>query len=319
MILYVVRRLLVAVLVMLGISFLSFYIVASRINPLWQFLHNEQGRKARALITRRAHLDQPVVVRYWHWLEGVVTGRGYGRTVVSNEPVWPQVWTALTHSAQLIGAALVVVVVLSLAIGTVAARRPGSPLDVALRAFAYVTWSIPAFLLALGLQLIFLELGNAYDWHPLALYGFPQPNGGAVDWLQHMVLPIATVALAFVGVHSRYVRTSMLSSLRAPYAVVARAKGIRESRVTTRHALRNSLIPFITVLTLDFGAVFGACLVADFVFRQEGMGTLLVGALEQGDPFQIQAVLTVTALIVVIASLIADLAYGWLDPRVRMR
>jgi peptide/nickel transport system permease protein len=134
-----------------------------------------------------------------------------------------------------------------------------------------------------------------------------------------MALPIVTVALGFVGAYSRYVRSSMLVSLRAPYTVVARAKGLRERRVLVRHALRTALIPFVSVLVLDFGNLFAGALVADLIFRQQGLGIFFLSAISFADPNQLPAILTVLAVVVVGFSLVGDVVYGWLDPRIRLR
>jgi len=324
---YLLRRVLLAIPVLIGVSFLSFWVVASNINPLWPLLvfggNTTSTKEAIAEITKRAHLEDPLLERYWLWLKGLFSGGGLGRSILTNNPIWPPVWQALLHTGQLIGASLVVVTLCSLAIGTLAARRPGSATDLLLRVFAYFTWSIPAFVLALGLPEIFVRAGSTWGVHPFHLSGVAGPQSGhgfhyALEWIRYMTLPVLAVSLTFIGAYSRYIRSSMLVALHAPYAVVARAKGLPERRVTIHHALRTSLIPFVTVLTLDFGSVFGAALVADVVFQQHGMGALLLAALNPGDPFQLEALLTVTAVVVVVFSLLADVVYSWLDPRIRL-
>jgi peptide/nickel transport system permease protein len=126
------------------------------------------------------------------------------------------------------------------------------------------------------------------------------------------------VSLTFVGAYSRYIRTSMLVALNAPYSVVARSKGLPERRVVVRHALRTALIPFVSVLALDFGNLFSATLVADVVFNIGGLGSLFISSLSNTDPWQLNGLLAVTALAVVVFSLLADVVYGFLDPRIRV-
>jgi peptide/nickel transport system permease protein len=137
-------------------------------------------------------------------------------------------------------------------------------------------------------------------------------------WAQHLTLPVLAISAGFIGSYSRYVRSAMLVSLNEPYATTARAKGLPEWRVSIRHALRNSLVPFVSLMTLDFGALFGATLVADFVFRQEGLASFLGRTTYDADPFELQALILVGAVSVLLFSLLGDLVASWLDPRIRL-
>ncbi len=211
-------------------------------------------------------------------------------------------------TAQLVAVSLVVVL-LSVLVGTVSARLPGSPLDLVLRGFAYVSWSVPTFVIGIEL-LVWLDRDRRYSIGP--------PGGGFVRWLEHMALPVATLSLGLVGLYSRYIRSQMIVSLHEPYAVVARAKGLSERRVVVRHALRNSLVPFVSVLSLELGAVVGASLAADFVFNMGGLASLFLSALGNADPFELTALVLVLAAVVSAFITLADLAIGWLDPRVRV-
>jgi peptide/nickel transport system permease protein len=315
---YLLRRVVLGIAVLVGISFLSFWVVASRINPLWSLIFDKAYKQERARIAARAHLDDSVFHRYWLWVKGIATGGDAGHTIVTNSPIWPPVWAGLSQTAQLAGGALVVIVLCSLAIGTLSARRPGSRLDVGLRGLAYLTWSLPVFLVALVVQRLLFEFGTAHGFTPFALYGPPAPGSGFVEWIRHMTLPILAISFTFIGAYTRYVRSSMLVALHAPYTTTARAKGLSESRLTIRHALRTSLIPFVAVLTLDFGNLFSGSLVADVVFRQNGLGSFFLATLNNGDPYQLEAVLTVTAVAVVVFALVGDALGALLDPRVRL-
>ena len=238
--------------------------------------------------------------------------------------MWPQVWPALGRTALLAGLAVIVVTIFSLVIGTIAATRPGSALDVGLRTGSYLAWSIPAFVVAVLVQLLLRHLALTYDFEPLPVSGLPHPHetGTGIHyvlvWAQHLVLPVLTIAIGFIGAYSRYVRTAMLVSLGEAYTSTARAKGLSESRVVVRHALRNSLIPFLSLLTLDFGALFGASLVADYIFAQEGLAFLLTGAVYNADPFELQPLVLVGAASVLLFSLLGDLVSSRLDPRIRL-
>jgi peptide/nickel transport system permease protein len=315
MVRFLVRRLALGAVVMALLSFLSWLVFATALNPLWVFWADPKAPEALAA-AKRAHMHDPVLLRYWLWLKGLFGGHGLGRTVVSNTPVWPVVEPALVRSLELVAASLVLVVLLSMLVGTVSAERRGSPLDVGLRTFSYAAWAMPAFLLAL----LLFGGGNALSrhWHsyPLAIAG---PPTGAGDWVQHMTLPALAVALGFVGAYSRYLRSSLIAALGEQYAVVARAKGLSERRVLFRHVLRLALVPMAGALALDFGMIFTATLAADEVFGLNGLATVFLnGSYSLGDPFMIEAIVLVSAGMVVVAGILGELACAWLDPRIRL-
>jgi peptide/nickel transport system permease protein len=330
MLVYLLRRLLLATLVFVVVSFVSFTVFAAPLDPTWKL--GPGAVSARNRLKEQFHLNDPAVDQYWRWLKGTITGSSEvtrtvcgGRTLPCRHlEVWPDIWPALGHTALLAGLAVVVVTIFSLLIGTIAARRPGAALDVFLRTGSYVTWSIPAFVVAVLLQLLVRQVALKYDFEPLPVSGLPLPGEAGTGvhfvrvWAQHLALPVLTISIAFIGAYSRYVRSAMLISLGEPYALTARAKGLTERRVLTRHVLRNSLIPFVSLLTLDFGAVLGASLVADYVFRQEGLAMALVAAVYDADPFQVQPLVLVGATLVLLFSLLGDLAVGRLDPRIRL-
>jgi ABC-type dipeptide/oligopeptide/nickel transport system permease component len=319
---FVLRRLLLGVVVVVCVSLLSWTVFATALSPIWMFYGAPKSVAVHEIV-RRAHLHDPLLLRYWYWTKGLFTGQGFGHTAVANAPVGALVWPALTTSLELIAGSLVVVVALSLAVGTIGARRQRSPVGWGLRGFSYAAWSVPPFLLAVLLSQALARLAPG-DRLGLAVGGPPTPGLGfglhaVADWFQHMTLPMLVVAAGLVGSYSRYVRTAMLVSLGAPYATVARAKGLRERRVIVRHALRNSLAPFTAVVSLDFGALFGASLAADYVFNLHGLASLFIGqVLQMSDPFVIQAELVVVAVIVVVVAIAGDLVGAWLDPRVRL-
>lgn len=308
---------------LLAISILSWLVFASALNPLSVFFPDFKSDPALAAVAR-GHLHEPVLVRYWLWLKGMFSGAYFGHTIAYGDPVWPLVGPAFVRTLELMAASLVIVVLLSLLVGVTSARRRGSASDVGLRGFAYVAWSVPAFLLALLLQRLFAGVASSWHVQPFASSGPPTAGlgftvAGVKDWLQHMTLPAVTVALGLAGAYSRYLRTSLLLVLDAPFVTVARAKGLTEARIMRRHALRNALIPFTTMISFDFGALFGATLAADYVFGLNGMAsTFLSHGLFAGDPNVIEAELMLTALLVIGAGIVADLVCGWLDPRVRL-
>lgn len=332
---YLLRRLLLAIPVLIGISLVTL-LLGAWLNPLWQALGPTQCTTYGPItktcsatihkVMRDYHLGDHLVPRWWYWATGLINGHSSHAisTRGSFTPrIWPHVWAATAHTAILIALALIVVVVLSVAIGTFAARRPGHPSDVVVRAFAYSSWSIPAFLLGLLLQELFIRIEVTYGWHPFYIGGVPGPEAGTgfhfiLDWARHLTLPVLALAVGFIGAYSRYVRSAMLVSLGAPYTTAARAKGLPEGQLTFRHALRNSLIPFVNVLALDFGAIFGASLAVDFVFGFHGLASYLADGLVNSDPYQVEPVIIVAAAIVLLSRAFADVLTAWLDPRVRL-
>jgi peptide/nickel transport system permease protein len=289
---YVVRRLLLAALVFVVASFVGFVVLAAPLDPLWKI----GGSSLNPELADQFHLREPAVEQYWHWVKGTITGtpdRSHtvcaGRVGGCRQPgleVWPRVWPTLGHTALLAGLSVVVVTILSLLIGTIAARWPGSVLDVVLRTGSYIAWSIPAFVLAVVLQLSLRELALNYDFEPFPVSGLPLPGE-------------AGSGFKFVGVWAQHLALPVLSMI-------------------VRHALRNSLIPFVSLLTLDFGAIFGATLVADFIFAQEGLASYLRLAVYNADPFEVQPLILVGAASVLLFSLLGDLVAARLDPRIRL-
>lgn len=323
MLVYLLRRLLLAAAVFAVVSFISFVVFAAPLDPTWREF-GPVNSPARQALREQFHLNDPAVAQYWRWVKGTVTGNpDVTHSVFASIRVWPEVWAALGHTALLAGLALVLVTVFGVGIGVVAAWRPGTALDTLVRTGSYVTWSIPAFLLAVLLQLLLTRLALNYDVHPFPVRGLPEPGEAGTGihfvavWLQHLALPVVVISVSFIGYYARVVRSAMLVSLQEPYAWTARSKGLDEWRVATRHALRNSLIPFVSLLTLDFGALFTASLVADFVFQQEGLASFLALAVRDADPFEVQPLVLVAAASVLVFSVLGDLMTSWLDPRIR--
>jgi peptide/nickel transport system permease protein len=241
------------------------------------------------------------------------------------QPIGPLVWHAAAITAQLVGAALVLVLAGSALVGTIAARRRRFRVDVLTRAVAYLAAAVPTFLIGdLMLRLIvphetFVLVGGRPEasgsgwWFLLG-----RPTGGLVDWFRHMTLPAVALAIGLIGLYSRYLRSSLLVALAQPYVAVARAKGLPEHRVVTRHALRNSLIPFTSLLSLEVGGVIGASLAADAVFDTGGLASTFLSSVNSADPFELTALFVTTAIVVTVFAFVGDVLVGLLDPRIRI-
>lgn len=313
---YLLRRLLLAVSMVWAVSFGAFVAFGLSFDPSYprNLCTDEACRRGWQEVIDAFHLHDPILQRYWIWFSGLF-GHGFGQAVNGSIgfgfglAIGPPLWRAAWVTAQLLGASLVLVVAVSVVVGVVSARFPGSPLDLGLRLLTYVAWSIPTFLVGV---LLIRGLGPTH-WFDIGRRG-----SGVGGWVRWMALPAITMTLGLAGLYSRYIRSAMLVSLRQQYAVVARAKGLPERRVVLRHALRNSLIPFVSVLAVDLGAVVGASLATDWVFNMNGLAVLFLRAVGQADPFVMTAILVVIAAVVAVFVFVSDLVVGWLDPRARI-
>jgi len=259
-------------------------------------------------------LDQPLMGRYWHWLVAALHGDlGYSRT--HSQPVLTVLAPALLQTCKLMLASFVVSVALSLALGVIAALRPGGAVDAGISLFAFAGLSVPVFWLALVMILLFAV---RLHWLPASGMG-DIGGGGLADQVRHLAMPVATLALATAGGFTRYVRAAMIETMRMDFVRTARAKGAGETRVLLRHALRNALIPVVTVMALSFGTLFSGALVTETMFAQYGMGKMIYDSILGNDYNLALAGLLFATLITLLSNLAADLAYAWLDPRIALR
>ncbi len=337
---FLLRRLLLAISTVVAVSFGSFVAFGISLDPTYPMILGPPA--PRHAVQRFYHLTDPILSRYWRWVTDFVqhgfgttvgtAGNGSPPSIIPGRPIGPELWSAAKITAQLVGASMLIVIVFSVLLGVVSARRPGSKVDTGTRFVTYVTWSVPTFLVGdlirraiVGQQTYRVGytgpggtlqrvVGDTHgDWFLLG-----PPTSGAIDWLRHMTLPCIALAVGLIGVYARYIRSSMMESLQQQYVVVARAKGVSEPRVLVRHALRNSLIPFTSVLTLEFGAIIGASIAVDAVFHLGGFASAFLGALGAADPFELTSLVICVAVVVTIFMTLSDLIAGWLDPRVRI-
>jgi peptide/nickel transport system permease protein len=209
------------------------------------------------------------------------------------------------------------------AIGVYSALRQYSVFDYGATTFSFVGLAMPVFWLALMLQILFV---NIYLWFDVRIFyvaslNSVDPGTGfhfVLDRAQHLALPIIVLAVANIATYSRFMRAAMLEVVNSDYVRTARAKGLPERRVTMSHAFRNALIPLVTLVALNFGALLSGAIITETVFALDGMGIYFITHLQEGDPYPVMAFLMVSAVFVIVFNLIADLAYGWLDPRVRL-
>jgi peptide/nickel transport system permease protein len=319
---YIIRRLLYSVVVLFVASFLVFAGVSWVSDPL-AFVKMQPRFSQQTIenITERKHLDEPVPVRYVYWVKDAVTN-DFGTYVLSDKPILPDITRVMGHTMQLVIVAELLAILLAVGIGVYSALRQYSPLDYAATTFSFVGLATPVFWLALMLQVLFI---NIYLWFDVRIFYTANLQGvdpgtgfhWVLDRVQHLGLPWLVLMVASIATYSRYMRASMLEVVNSDYVRTARAKGLTERRVTTKHAFRNALIPLVTVVALNVGSLLSGAVVTETVFGLDGMGLYFIRALQLGDPYPIMAWLMITATIIIIFNLIADIAYGYLDPRVR--
>ncbi|MFN2629423.1 MAG: ABC transporter permease [Gaiellaceae bacterium] len=322
MLTFIARRLLYSIPVLVAASFLIFVFVSLSSNPLADLYSNVHLTAAdRKVIAHAKHLDQSVFERYWLWVQDAVLHR-FGNNLSNGDPVWPNLERVLKHTIMLLVIVLVLSVLIGVVVGIYSAIRQYSLFDYTATTVSFVGFAMPVFWLALILQVIFT---NVYlTWHVRIFYTAqlwsPDPGGGLhkiLDLAQHLALPVIALCALSVAGYSRYMRASMLEVINSDYTRTARAKGLPEWRVIGKHVFRNALIPLTTQIAIDFGALFAGAFVTEQVFTLDGMGHYFVVALTSGDPYPVMAWLMVVAVMVIIFNLIADLMYGFLDPRIR--
>jgi peptide/nickel transport system permease protein len=257
-------------------------------------------------------LDLPIYERYWNWLLSALGG-DFGYSRLYNQPVAQVLVPALLNSLQLLVVALLISIAVAVPAGVLAAYRQRSFFDYSVNLFAFAGISIPQFWLGLMLIMLFAVL---LGWLPAG--GIAADGAPLSEQLRYLLLPAITLTMTSIGSHARYIRSAMLEVLRQDYIRTARAKGAGASRVIWRHALRNALIPFITVLALDFGFLFSGALIVETIFAWPGMGKLIFDAIMGNDYNLALLSLMLATALVLTGNLLADLGYAWLDPRIKL-
>jgi peptide/nickel transport system permease protein len=323
MLTFVARRLLYSIPVLLASSALIFFAVSSIGDPLAALRQNPLvSQVTLKKIEQRKHLDDPIPVQYAYWLKDAVTNQFGTPLLQPGTRIWDDLKRILPHTVQLIVLSEVFALLFGISIGVYSAVRQYSIFDYLSTVFSFLGFAIPAFWLALMLQTLFTNV--FLKWHVRIFYtsglSSPDPGHGIhfwIDRLQHLAIPAMTLTLLTTALYSRYMRAAMLEVINSDYVRTARAKGLAEARVVFRHALRNALIPLVTVSALNIGALLGGAVVTETIFQLDGMGPYFIQNLLGQDSYSVMAWLMVTGTIVILFNLVADVAYGYLDPRIR--
>ena len=326
MTLFLLRRLVQAVPIVLGIATLVFFLLALAPGDAVSFLVSPNiTPEALEQIRRNMGLDQPVHIRYLRWMGSMLTG-DFGISLTRNEPVRDIILAILPNTLTLSLSAILLAFAGGILIGVFQAVRHNRLADSALSVVGLFFYSMPSFWLALMLILVFsLGARNLWEW-PIWFpasgmtsvdYPFMSPGEQIRDRLAHLVLPSLSLALVLAAGIARYMRASMLEVIRQDYVRTARSKGLSEFRVIARHALPNGLIPIVTLLGLYLPTFFSGAVLIETVFAWPGMGRLVVDAIFQRDYPVVMAGTFIFAVLVVIGNLVADALYAIVDPRIR--
>lgn len=324
MVLYALRRAVLAIPLLIGITFVSFIVVhlapGEPVDLQAGDLQTKSSAQAREALRKLYGLDQPLHVQYWHWLTRVAR-LDFGRSFAPDgKPVLQKIGERLPITLFLNVIEMLVILAVAVPIGVLSATRQYSLFDKITTVLVFVGFATPDFWLALLLQILFgVQLGwlpisglRDINWEYLSFWKRQQ------DFVGHLILPIAVATFGGLAGFSRYMRQSMLEVVRQEYVQSARAKGLAESVVIGKHALRNALLPVVTILGLSLPGLVGGSVIVEWIFAIPGMGQLMVQAVFSRDYPVIMGNLVIVSTLTLGANLLADISYGLVDPRIRV-
>ena len=316
---YIVRRLLMVPILLLGITAITFVMynlapgdpVSAMIDPADPVMRVGVNREA---MLERLGLNKPIHVRYAIWLGELLQGN-MGFSYRTKEPVAEMIGRVLPNTLMIQGVSIGLAILIGLALGVASALKRYSALDHALTVVAFFGLSVPSFFIGLLMMYVFAV---KLKWFPVAGMWTPgKPTGFTLDLLHHLALPAGAQVMMSMAGYMRYMRTSMLDALSGEYVTTARAKGLSEPIIMTRHVLRNALLPVVTIVGLSLPGLLGGSFIIESLFAWPGMGLLGYKSLIMNDYSVLMGVALISATLVLLANLAADIAYGVVDPRVR--
>jgi peptide/nickel transport system permease protein len=316
---YLLRRFIIAVPSLLGISLILFVLLAlAPGDPFGELASNPNiPPEVREALRVKFGIDDPILVRYFRWLVAMLRG-DWGFSFASRVDVDTLILQRIPTTLYVVGTSQLVALLVALPVGVYAAMRPYSIFDQIANTFAFIGFSLPTFFTGLLLILVFsVNLG----WLPFVYRVDIAATGWHWYWenIKQAIMPITVLGLFQAASYTRYVRSAVLDVIRLDYVTTARSKGLDESKVIVKHVVRNALIPVVTLVALQMPSVFGGAIVTEQIFRIPGIGSLLISAILANDTPVIMAVTFVFACLVILFNLLADIIYGWLDPRIAYR
>jgi peptide/nickel transport system permease protein len=319
---YLVRRLLWSAVLFLAVTFVTyviFFLVPA--NPARLAAGQNATPELIAAVEERLGLNDPVYVQYWRFLKSLVLEGSLGYSFIDRSSVNDEILRAAPITASLVFGAMVLVLAVAIPIGIFSALRPRSLLDRAAMTYVLIGISLPSFWIALVLSYI---VGFKLGWTPIAGYcevvSVPEAAncGGVVDWAYHMILPWLALAIVQAGIYVRFVRAEVMETMTQDYVRTARAKGAPERTVMKDHILRNALLPVVTILGMDIGLLLGGAIFIETVFGLNGLGGTAIRSIGQFDLPVLQGVVIFGAIAIIFFTLVVDLLYAWIDPRIRL-
>jgi peptide/nickel transport system permease protein len=309
---YIIKKLLLLVPTVLAITFLVFTMMRFIPgDPIFLLLGDMYDQRQADELRHEYGLDRPLLVQYVWWLARLVQG-DWGRSVLTYRPVFQDIVERLPVSLELIILSMLLALLIAIPAGVISATRPYTAFDYGAMTVALLGISMPDFFLGILLFLLFsLTLG----WLPVQ--GYVPLTTSVLENLSHMILPAVALGLARCGILTRLIRASLLEVMRLDYVTTARAKGVLEFLVINKHALKNALIPTITVMGLQIGFLLGGAIVIEAVFGIPGLGTYGVQGITKRDYQQVQGFILIVALMFVFSNLLVDISYAYFDPRIR--
>ncbi len=314
---YLTKRLLISVPTLIAISLVIFTILAlAPGDPLGEFASNPAiTEEVRENIRRTLGLDQPIYIRYFKWAWAFIRG-DMGYSFTSRSPVFYLILQRLPTTLQIVGSAYILSVLIAFPLGVISAIKRYSWIDQLTTTFAFLGFSLPTFFTGL---LFILFFSVQLQWFPFIYNSTLQVINWSSFWQQikQSIMPVSVLALYQSAVLMRFVRSSVLDEISHEYVRTAYAKGLNNFAVMKNHILRNAMIPVVTLVALDIPTIFTGALVTEQVFRVPGIGALLIESIYRSDTPVVMAITFIYAILIVIFNLIADMTYGFLDPRVR--
>jgi len=314
---YILRRLLLSIPTLFVISFIIFAVLAlAPGDPLAQFALNPAiPESTRQLIRHQLGIDQPWYFRYVKWFIAMLQGN-WGFSFQTKAPVLDLIRQRIPQTLQVVGVAYVIAVLLAIPIGIISAVRQYSIFDQVATFFSFIGFSVPSFFTGLILMLVF---AINMHWFPIVYSSTLEVTNwnSFVQLLRQMTLPVAVLVVQQTAALTRFMRSSMLDNLPLEYVRTARAKGLAERVVIVRHVVTNSLIPVVTLIALGIPTIFAGAIITENLFRVNGLGQLLITAIQNSDTPVVMALTFIFAALTVFFNLVADVLYGVLDPRVR--
>ncbi|KQO16578.1 ABC transporter permease [Paenibacillus sp. Leaf72] len=316
MLAYIIRRLLIAVPVLLGVTIINFIVINLAPGSPVEMMIDPNTPPADIEAKKDAlGLNDPLYLQYIHWLVDVFKGN-FGFSLTTYQPVAQMIGERIGPTVTLMGLSLIVGLAIAVPLGIISATRQNSKLDYLATGGSFLGISIPNFFLALGLIYVFsLELKLLPSGGMITLGG----DGGFVDRLKHLILPVLVLGTGIAGKKIRYVRSSVIDILGQDYLRTARAKGVREFMVVNKHALRNALIPIVTVIGLEVPILLGGAVVTEQIFSWPGIGQLTMGSIMNRDYPTLMALNLLAAFMVLAANLLTDIIYSVADPRIKYK